>query len=246
VRPLEEELGQRLGHEHLPAPRDDDAFELRQERRAQPVGGDDDLACAQLVERVAGDGGALDDLRPGRGSACCEPPHPAGGMDRGVARVQDGAAEEPAERGRQRLDLFDREAVGTQRLELVPERVRLMLPLREPEAADAPARIACERLQAVECALAQPPEQACPFATERSLRPVVRHRTAAQGKAAVAAARARGDLARLEQADAQPTLGERQRARAARHAAADDDHVDLRRDRRSPSSKRLSRLGEPV
>src|SRR5438132_9846177 len=55
---------------------------------------------------------------------------------------------------------------------------------------------------------------------------VVRRGAAAKSEAAVAAAGAAGNLARLVDADAQPRVREREGARAAGHTGADDGHVD--------------------
>ncbi len=64
-----------------------------------------------------------------------------------------------------------------------------------------------------------------PVVAELAPRLVVRHRCAAEREAAVAAARAAGDLARLVEADADAALGERQRTRAAGDAATDHGHL---------------------
>jgi len=73
---------------------------------------------------------------------------------------------------------------------------------------------------------------------------VVRHGCAPEREAAVAPARAAGDLARLVEAHAHATLGERQRARAARDAAADHRNVGASLER--PPRQRLGRLVEPI
>src|SRR5207248_10114899 len=140
----------RLRDEHLTALRRDDAGELRQERAAEAVRGNHHLARAELLELRRGDRATLDDLRSGRGRMPREPADPASWVDRRVARVQDRRAEEAPERGRQRVEPFDPEAVAAQRAELAFERFGLDPTLREAEAADAPARVARELLEPVE------------------------------------------------------------------------------------------------
>src|SRR5262249_11842699 len=137
--------------------------------------------------------------------------------------------------------------VGARRLKLAPERRRPRAAVREPKAADAAASVAREQLEPVERVLAQLPEAAGAVDAERLPRPVVRHRTATQREAAVAAACTRGDLARFDEPHAHTALGERQRARAAGDAAADDDDLDRSagiEDRRERPP--LPGLGEPV
>jgi hypothetical protein len=79
---------------------------------------------------------------------------------------------------------------------------------------------------------------------------LVRHRTAAQGEATIAPARAAGDLARLEQAHLHALLGECERAGAARHPPADDGDVDSRTGSHRAGSRAerelLARVGEPI
>ena len=60
---------------------------------------------------------------------------------------------------------------------------------------------------------------------QQPARLVVRRRGTAQREAAVAAAGSARDLARLVEAHAHAALGERERTRAARHAAADHRHL---------------------
>ena len=81
-------------------------------------------------------------------------------------------------------------------------------------------------------------------APSSAARSVVRQRRAAQREAAVASARAAGDLARLVQAHAHAALGERQRARAAGDAAADDGDVGASVEARRAAAR--AGLVEPV
>ena len=95
----------------------------------------------------------------------------------------------------------------------------------ESEAADMPERVAGKLLHPVERALRERHHEPSALRAEKTTRFVVRRRCAAQREAAVAAARTASDLARLVQAHAHPTLGERERARAACDAASDHRHL---------------------
>ena len=92
----------------------------------------------------------------------------------------------------------------------------------------------------------QHPEGARPFSAKLPPRDVVRGSTAAQGEAAVPPARAARDLAGVEQAHALPRLRHPERAGAARHAAADDRHVDRSRRPVGRRRKERARLFKPV
>ena len=84
----------------------------------------------------------------------------------------------------------------------------------QPQAADAAERVARELLHAVERALGQRHRRRRRSAPSWSRRRVVRQARAAEREAAVAPARAAGDLARLVEPHADAALRERQRARA--------------------------------
>ena len=178
----------------------------------------------------------LDDLGAGLGRTRREPPHPAGRLKRPVARVQDRAAERGVERRAELVDPLGGEAVLAQRLVLGAERrpaPRRRRSRRLPTRRNAsPASSSMP----VEGALGEAPERLRRSRAEPLPRAVVRHRAAAQREAAVPPARARGDRARLVQAHAQPALGQRERTRAAGHAAADDDDVGAARRRAARAS----------
>ena len=177
----------------------------------------------------------LADVGPCGGGVRGEPPHPARRLERAVGRVVDGAAVEPVERRREVVDPLDGEPVGEQRVVLGAKLVALGVVGSEPQAADAPERVAGERLHPVERPLGELHQAPRTLRRRAASRDVVRRGCAAQCEAAVAPARAARDLARLVQAHADAALGERQRARAARDTAADD------RDLRSPSKRALRR-----
>src|SRR5207237_9950657 len=135
------------------------------------------------------------------------------------------------------------EAVLDERLVLRPDLLPLFEVARDPDAPDPPERVACERLHAVDVALRQQPERTGAVRPELQARDVIRHRAAPEGEAAVAPARAGGDLARLVDADAQARLSEHARTGAARDAAADHDDVGTPLDPPRRTRRRL--LGEP-
>ena len=119
--------------------------------------------------------------------------------------MEDRAVIEPSQRRRRGpVDPLDGEAVGLKgrvlRLELVP----LGWVGCQAEAADAAERVTCERLEPVERALGELPEQACALGAELGAGAVVRPGCAAEREASVPAARAAGDFTRLVQAHAQP------------------------------------------
>jgi hypothetical protein len=133
--------------------------------------------------------------------------------------------------------LDERVVLGSQLLPLGPVDC-------EPEAAHAAEGVARQRRHTTKRILRQQPVGTRLLGTELPSRDVVGHRAAAEGEPAVPAARTARDLARLVQADREAGLGERQRARAARDAAADD--LDLGGSRAGGARKRLRTLLEPV
>ena len=241
VRPRVERFRERLRREHLAPHWTDRRVELRKQAARVPVGRDHDVVGVELVQRF--DAAVLDDLRPGLGRARRETPHPAGRLKRPVARVDDRAAEERREPTRQVLEPLRVEPVLVQGFVLGADR-RELLVVGQPKAPDAPERIARERLQPVEGALGEAPELPRAVRAEAFPGLRVRHRPSAQREAAVPPARAGSDLPRLVHAHPQAALRQRERAGAAGHARADDDHV------RAPiahrAQNRIRGLAEPV
>ena len=179
----------------------------------------------------------------GLGCARRETPHPAGRLKRPVGRVGDRAAEERREPPRKLLEPLRVEAVLAQGFVLGADRVELLV-VGQPEAPDAPERIARERLHPVEGALGEAPERPRAVRAESFPGLRVRHRPSAQREAAVPPARAGSDLPGLMHAHPQAALRQRERAGAAGHARPDDDHV------RAPiaprAQNRIRGLAEPV
>ena len=138
-----------------------------------------------------------------------------------------------AQRGREaalerRLEVVDplrREAGRDERLVLGAELVALLLVDREPQRADPPEGIAGEGLDRVDRALRPRHHRAGALLADRLGGDVERGGHAAQGEAAVAAARPSGDPARVVEPHALARLGEPERRGAAGDAAADDDDV---------------------
>ena len=79
-----------------------------------------------------------------------ETPHPARRLQRPVGRVVDRAEVEGVERRSQRVDPFDGESVLLQRIVLALQRLILRVVEREPQAADAPERVARELRETIE------------------------------------------------------------------------------------------------
>jgi hypothetical protein len=155
--------------------------------------------------------------------------------------MENRRAEAPAQR---LVDPFRGEPVGPQRLVLDGELVALLPVNGEPEAARSTAGVTGERGQLAERLLRQPPVACRLLASDRLDRDVVRRGAAAEGEAAVAAARAAGDLAGVVQPNLRACLRERQRGGAAGDPAADDRDVGRAFD---PALRnRRPRLVEPV
>src|SRR5581483_9507244 len=136
------------------------------------------------------------------------------------------------------------EAVGAQRLVLGGERVALLLVRGETEAAGSADGVSGEAGQPLERALGIEPVAARGVAADRLDGDVVGSGAAAEREAAVAAARATGDLTGVVQADGEAGVRERERRRTAGDAAADDDRVGA--SLKAPDRDRRRRFVEPV
>ena len=143
VRAFEEPLRERLGRDHLAARRDDQPLDLAEQAARVPVRRDQHLLGLDVVERL--DAAVLPDLDAGLGGQHGEPPHPAGGLERRVAGVEDRRAKSAVQR---LLDPLGGEAVGAQRLELDRERIPLLVVGGEAQAAGAAEGVAREALRA--------------------------------------------------------------------------------------------------
>src|SRR5262249_39888353 len=149
--------------------------------------------------------------------------------ERSIGRMEDRGGEPAGQRWRELVWPLDCEAVGAQRLVLGLELTALVDVCGEPQAAGAAEGIPSELREPVEVALGETPESARPLGSELLPRGVVRPCAAAESEATVASARAAGDLASVVQANPHAGPREQMRARAPRHAAADDGYVDAAR-----------------
>jgi hypothetical protein len=177
----------------------------------------------ELVERF--DSMVLDDPDACVRRQHCEPANESRRLGRRVARMEDSGWKPTANGIGMPLRL---EAVFAERFELGPDLVAFFIVRGETEAAGPPDRVAAEQREPVKVIFGQPPEFRGSFRAQGSARVVVRHRPAAQREAAVAAACAFRDPARIVDADALPGVGERQRGGDAGDAGADDLGVRLR------------------
>ena len=240
VRHREQALGERLGRDHLPARRDDQALELARAGRSG----------SRPWRRGRSRPRARPGPRRGRARGSRHPPPqpraraaaravPAAGRRRPDGRARPGNGLREA---RQLVAPLGGEAVLAQRLVLRAELVPLVV-AGEPEAAGAADRVAAELGHPVDVGLRQAPVVRSDVVAEPLACAVVCHRPAAEGKPAVAAARAGGDRARLVQPHALAQACERERSRDAGDPAADDRDVGRPRKRLRP--QRRSGLGEP-
>src|SRR5438477_6657331 len=140
--------------------------------------------------------------------------------------MEDRALEPARERLAELGPLLHREPILAQRFVLGLELRDLRRISGQAETPGAPEGVAGQFGEALEVALGQLPQRSGPLGTELRSRHVVRQGTAAQREAAVAAARATGDLSRLVNAHAQPCAREDMGARAAGHATAHHGYVD--------------------
>ena len=244
-RQRDHRVGDRLGREHLPAHRVDDARELGHEPGQEPVAGDDDGGRGGGPRRAA----HTPDARPpldrlhGRalvqhgargGGSSGERSHPAGGLQLAVAREHrrvrvvrraSAPAPAPAPRGSRPRPPRARPARPSSHR---PPRPRRATGCR----CGARRRARRGRRRAPACRPAPPrspaaarPPPACRSAPPQSPSPKP---GPGRGEAAVSAARAGGRPPRLEHGHRCAGLGQRQCAGAAGHARA--DHHDVRPD----------------
>src|SRR5262249_9760923 len=160
-----------------------------------------------------------------------------------VRWVQDRTAVQRVERWIELVDPFDGKAVLEKRVVLSTQRLALVVVDSEAQAADASKRVAGELLDAVERSFAQFHDGARVLGAESVPRWRRGPPRRGQGEAAVPPARAAGDLALLVQPPPCAALRERERARAAGDAAADDG--DVRAAVEAPGRKVVSPLLEP-
>ena len=244
VRAGEQAPLQRLGHEHLAARRDDGRVELGEQPVRVAVRREHDVVRLELVDRL--DAVVLAQLGSGLGGSRGQPAHPAGRLKRSIGWMEDRAVEPAAKRVRQLVAPLGREAVLAEGLVLGLELGPLGGIGGQPQASGAPEGVARQLLEPVEIALRPAPETLRTLGAEVAPCLVVGGRAAAQREAAVAPARAAGDLARLVEDDALPRLCKCERAGTAGHPAAHDRHVHRPRRPVLGLGKARARFGEPV
>ena len=188
------------------------------------VGRDEDTFGVERVDVVDQRRARGTPLPPRRASG--EAADEARGLDRAVVRMRDRAVEATCRSARDVVEPLGLEAVLAQRLVLEPDALALLLVAGEAVAAGAPQRVAGELGHSVERLVRPAPERRRALRAVRLAGDVVAGGAAAEREAAVAAARALRDPARVVHADAQAGLGEAERGGAARHAGADDRDVD--------------------
>src|SRR6266508_1356309 len=220
MRTLEEPLLDRRRGEHLSARRDDQPFEGTQEPARITVGRDDYALRLEPVER-------RNALPLAKLDACLrcfhrDPAHGESRLQRRVARVKDPGREASCEQRGEPVAPLRLETVFSERVVLAPKLVALVVVGGDAEAAGPPQRVAGAPGQALEGFLGQLPVLSRALGAHPHTRLVVRRRSATEGEAAVAPARAARYLARVVDADVQPGTRQRQRTRAAGHACADD------------------------
>ena len=168
----------------------------------------------------------LADLDARRGGALGQPAHQPRRLQDTVWRMEERGRIATGEWRREVLAPLGREARGAERLVLVAELVSLLVVGGKPKAPGTTKGIPCQRsrapsssvsVQRHSAAVRSSPIDFCEHGERRS--------TPAKREAAVAPARAAGDLARLEEPDSETRLGERERAGAAGYPAADDGNV---------------------
>ena len=212
VRDLEEALGNGLCRDHLSTRRDDQPLDRPEQAARVPVGADDDGGAAELVERR-------------RRASCSRISTPASAASAASRRTQragwrtpsgtwrSAAVKRPASGGSKWSIHSAAKPAADEGLVLGAQLVPLLVVDRDPQRADAPERVAGERLDRVDRALGPGHQLAGARLADRLGRDVERGRHAAEREASVAAARALGDpAARRRDARACPPAASRSAA----------------------------------
>ena len=216
--------------DHLPARRPDQLVELGQRARAVKPSVATTTSGPRRARRRRRHGSPSTISAPASAACAASRRTQRAGWIAPSPRVDDRAGEEPVERRRTLVDPLGREAVLAQRVVLGLGSPALLLVGGEPEAAAPPQRVR-RRVARIRSSARSVQRQS----RRARSRPMLSRASyvalgaAAEREAAVAPARAAGDLACLVHAHAEPALREAQRAGAARDAGADDDHVDRAR-----------------
>ncbi len=140
VRDLEEPLRNRLGRDHLPPRRDDQAFELPEEPARIAVGRDDDGLGVRLLDGF--DPRVLVDLDAGGHGERSDPPNETRGLKHAVRWMEDRGRVPLRERRRQLVVPFDREAVGPECGVLLFELRPFLIVRRDAKAPGGAKRVA--------------------------------------------------------------------------------------------------------
>ena len=238
---LEEALRDRLGRDHLPAGRDDQPLDRAEQPARIAVGADDDGGAVELLERL--DARVLADLDA---RLRCEA---------ASRRTQRAGWSTPS--GRWRSAAVKRPASGGSKPSIhsaaKPAATRASYSARSSSRSSSSTAIRSEptrrkaspasaSIVSIACSVHAIIARARLLA-DRLRGDVERGGHAAQRKAAVAAARSLGHLARVVDPDALACLCEPQRRRATRHAGADDDDFGVVD---GDAGTRRRRLAEPV
>ena len=223
VRAGKEEVRERLGRDHLSPRGLHGRLELRQQPLAVAVGRDHHVGRVQVVQGP--DAAVLVDLGAGFSRKRRQAAHPPRGLQRSVAGVADRSRETTSECRWQFVEPIRLEAILTERFVLRAELVTLGLVPRQPKAADTAEGVARKLRRPADVALRQPPETQRGLASELPTCLAIGHCAPAEREAAVAAARAARDLARLVQMRADTALRQRERTCAAGDSASDHDRV---------------------
>ena len=165
-------------------------------------------------------------------------------LEHTVVRMEEGRRVAPCQRGLGVLAPLGGEAGFDERLVLLAELVSLLLVGSQAEAARRAKGVARDVGEHCELLLGPAPERGGRVAADRVCEHRIRCCTAAEREPTVSSTRPTGDLARLEQPDAEAGLREGERARAARDPPADDSHVHAAVE--LGARQRLGRLVEPV
>ena len=224
VRAREELFTQRFGRDNLAARGPERVVELRQESSPRSVCRDDNLFGVQVVERRH----AVVLLKPDafgvgeRGKVTDEPARLQGA----IRRMEDCAAELGTQM-RELVAPLRGESVLVQRFVLQADVVALLVVGRKSKAAGAAEVISGDCFEPIESRFGALPQLLRRLGAVRLPRNVVPCCAAAKSKAAVAAAGALGDSARVVHAHTQPAARECERTGDAGDAGADNRDVDV-------------------
>jgi len=196
----------------------------------------------EIVDRL--DAVVLADVGSGFGCEHGQSANPAARLQRSVRWMEDGSYEPPLRVQLTSIAPLGVEAVRDKRLILLTKLHRLLVVVRDAKAASASELVACQLLHHVELLLGALPEQLGRLPADCLRRDRVRRGGSAQGEATVAAAGPLRDGASVVYPHALARRGQRERARAAGDAGADNSDID--RSVELPHGQSRCRLVQPV